>query len=120
MWLAGLPLFVFSALASLPLWLGAELKCRSVKDRPFINSVRTAFAAGGIPIMTVIWAVVLFCLLNWKIALPLLIATIPSYFFYYGYFGFTRVMISDIRLLFHPELKKMMDRILKDFSTLSM
>lgn len=119
-WLIGLPYFIFAAIASLPLWLGAEIKCHSIKDRPFINSLRTGFAAGGIPILTLIWGVVLFCLLDWWIALLALIATIPSYFFFYGYSGFTRVLFSDIRLLFHPELNRMLDRILKDFSTLAM
>lgn len=120
LWILGLPYFVFSAVASLPLWLPAEIMCLSVKDRPFINTVRFGFALAGIPIFTIIWGVLLFCLLSWKIALPLLLLWIPSFFFFHGFCGFTRVLASDIRLLLRPELNRMWDRILKDFSTLAM
>lgn len=78
------PLWLVSALLSLPMWLPAEWLCKhKVKDRAFHNTVRYGFRLIGGPLTFLLWAVLFFCLLPWWLALALLLLFIPSYSLFY-------------------------------------
>ena len=78
------PLWLLSALLSLPMWLPAEWLCKhKVKDRAFHNTVRYGFRLIGGPLTFLLWAVLFFCLLPWWLALALLLLFVPSYSLFY-------------------------------------
>ena len=83
----GLPVFVVSAILSLPMWLTAELICRSLKDKAFSNTVRFGVKLAFTPAWGLILAALFFCTLPLPVALLLLLAFIPSYSIFYDYIG---------------------------------
>jgi len=67
--LIGLPVFVFCAIVSIPMWLTSVLLSKKVKDRAFHNTVKFGTKVVFWPIMLIIWAVLFFIFLPWPIAL---------------------------------------------------
>ena len=54
------PLFLVSAVLSLPLWAAAEYICRNkLKDPAWRNTVRAMFRMFGLPVMVLLWLIVL-------------------------------------------------------------
>lgn len=73
------PLFLLAILLSFPLPLVAEYICKKLKDKAFRNSVRFLVHLAGTPVLTLIWAIVLFCTLPWWAALPLTLAVVFAF-----------------------------------------
>jgi hypothetical protein len=116
--LIGLPYFIFSAVASLPMWVTESIVRKVVKDRAFRNTVSFGVKLGLGLIWFPILAVLAFCLAPWYIAAGILLLFIPSYSFVHDYIEGMRRFISDIRIIRCKKLRKRFASIIKDFNRL--
>lgn len=116
--LLGLPYFIYSAVAALPMWV-TEFKVRSsVKDPAFRNTVSFGVKLAMKLIIFPLYAALAFCLAPWWLALTLLALYIPSYYYFHDYIEGCRRWFSDIRLLRNKKLYKEFKSIVKDFKTI--
>jgi len=116
--LIGLPYFIFSAIASLPMW-AVETKIRKgAKDPAFGNTVSFAIKLAVGLILFLIYTPLAFCLAPWWLALALMLLWIPSYSFLHDYLEGCRRWISDIKLLFNRQLRDEFQSIVRDFKQL--
>ena len=116
--LLGLPYFIFSAIAALPMW-ATEFKIRSsVKDPAFRNTVSFGVKLAMKLLIFPLYAVLAFCLAPWWIAIAFLALYIPSYYYFHDYIEGCRRWFSDLRLLNNKKLYKEFKSIVKDFKTL--
>lgn len=117
--LIGLPYFIFSAVAALPMWATAEFIRNKVRDKAFRNTVSFGVKLAMTPILLVTYAVLAFCLAPWWLALTLLILWFPAYSYFYDYMEGFRRFISEIRLLNNRKLWKKFKKINKKFNKLT-
>jgi hypothetical protein len=81
----GLPYFIYSAIASLPMW-AIETKIRKgIKDPAFGNTVSFGVKLGVGLILFLIYTPLAFCLAPWWLALALVGLWIPSYSYFHDY-----------------------------------
>lgn len=113
--LLGLPYFIFSAVASLPEWAVAFKIRKSVKDPAFRNTVSFGVKLSLGDILTIIYAILAFCLAPWWLAIILLALYMPSYSYFHDYLEGCRRWFSDIRLYKNKRLYKEFKHIVKDF-----
>lgn len=106
LWLVWLPLFLVCSIIGLPLWLTSELTITKVADRAFHNSVRCALKVLLTPLFFIIYAVLGFIFLPWWAAAAGLVLYIISYSCFYDFVEFTRILVSDFRLAFNPDIRK--------------
>ncbi|MBQ9463181.1 MAG: 1-acyl-sn-glycerol-3-phosphate acyltransferase [Bacteroidales bacterium] len=84
--ICGMPVFVVSALLSLPLWCVAEYICHfKIKDKAFCNSVRFLVRLVGEPLFFLLWAIAAFLLLPPLGAAGLLALYAISYSVFYDW-----------------------------------
>ena len=96
----GAPYYFFCGLVGSIKWIPVTIALRGVKDDAFYNTARYGVRLGlAIPAL-IIWALVYFLLFNWKIAAVLLLLSLPSLKFLYGYGRFFRRFSSDWRWKF--------------------
>ena len=114
----GLPYFVYSAIACLPMWV-LEMFLRSkIKDRAFRNTASFGVKLALGPLWFLLTAILSFCLAPWQIALAICVLAIPSYSYFHDYIEGTRRFVSDIRLLSCKKLRKNFKSIVSDFNKL--
>lgn len=116
--LIGLPYFIFSTLASLPMWVVEKIVRSKVKDKAFRNTVSfgVKLALGLIWIPAV--AITAFCTTPWYIAATVSLLSIPSYNYFHDYIEGMRRFISDIRLTGCRKLRRRYTDILEAFEKL--
>ena len=113
--LLGLPYFIFSAVACLPMWI-LEKKIRSgIKDPAFGNTVSFGIRLGFTFLLFVIYATLAFCLAPWWLAILILALYLPSFSYFHDYIEGCRRWFSDIRLYRNRKLYKEFKHIVKDF-----
>lgn len=106
-----LPVFLFAAIASLPMWSIALGVTSGMKDKAFRNTGRFGVYLVTFPIMVAVWAALFFALLKWFIALPLFLLACVSHGTYYCGIEFFRVLASDFRLAFNRDLASEYDSL---------
>ena len=116
--LLGLPYFVFSAIACLPMWTLEMLLRSKIKDRAFRNTGSFGVKLALGPIWFLITAILSFCLAPWQIALAICILAIPSYSYFHDYIEGARRFLSDVKLLSCKKLSKKFKSIVSDFNKL--
>ena len=116
--LAGLPYFIFSTIASLPMWVASEVIRKKVRDAAFRNTVSFGVKLAMSIILTPIYAALAFCLAPWWLALALMLLWYPSYGYFYDYIEGCRRWVSDIRLLCDKKLWKRFKGIVKEYQNL--
>jgi hypothetical protein len=116
--LIGLPYFIFSAIASLPMWVASEVIRKKVRDAAFRNTVSFGVKLVLTTLLTLIYAIVAFCTAPWWLALVLLLLWFPTYGYFYDYLEGCRRWASDIRLLCNKKLWKKFKGIVKDYKNL--
>ena len=85
------PFFILAAILSAPMWITAEILCtRKIKDRAFHNTARYGCKLLGTILMTIIWAIVLFCNLHWLAATAILMYFFHSFSIFYDYLRLLR------------------------------
>ncbi len=83
------PLWLLSAILTLPVWLPAEILCHRLKDPAFRNTVRFGFKFAGMPVLCLLWAIPAFLLLPWWVAFAVLLYFLFSYRIFYDGIYFT-------------------------------
>ena len=116
--IVGLPYFVFSAVASLPMWVASEVIRKKVRDAAFRNTVSFGVKLAMSIVLTPIYAALAFCLAPWWLAIALLLLWYPSYGYFYDYLEGCRRWASDIRLLGNKKLWKKFKGIVKEYKNL--
>lgn len=114
----GLPYFIFSLTASLPMWVASEVIRKKVRDAAFRNTVSFGVKLAMSIILTPIYAALAFCLAPWWLALILMLMWYPSYGYIYDYVEGCRRWVSDIRLLCNEKLWKRFKGIVKQYQNL--
>ena len=114
----GLPYYVFSAIASLPMWLTYYLLRLKTRDRAFHNTVGFGVKLGLGLVLTPIYITLAFCLLEWPYAIAILLLSIPSYSFFFDYNEGFRRFISDIKVLTDKKIRNSFKDIVKGFRKL--
>lgn len=113
--LLGLPYFIFSALVALPMWAVETIIRNKVKDPAFRNTVSFGVKLALGTIVSIIYAVLAFCLAPWWLALVLYILWLPAYSYYHDYIEGCRRWFSDIRLYRNKGLYKDFKHIVKEY-----
>ena len=113
-----LPAYVFSAVASLPLWGISAILRKIIKDRAFKNTATFGVRLAGCLTYGPACIALAFCLLPWKSALLLLLLMIPTYPYFYDYNEFIRRFVSDIKLSFNSDLKKFKNEIIDTYNSI--
>ena len=113
-----LPAYVFSAVASLPLWGISAILRKIIKDRAFKNTATFGVRLAGCLTYGPACIALAFCLLPWKSALFLLLLMIPTYPYFYDYNEFIRRFVSDIKLSFNTDLKKFKNEIIDTYKSI--
>ena len=88
------PFWLVAAVLSFPLWVPAEILCSKLQDKAFCNSARFLVRLLLWPIVGILWAILLFCLLPWWLALLLLLFYIPSYSIFYEWLNLSTAVPS--------------------------
>lgn len=114
----GLPYFLFSGIASLPMWALALALRSKIRDKAFGNTVSFGVKLG----LGAIWYPIVFALAfvfaPWPYALAGSLLAIPTYNYIYDYTEFLRVFISDCRLACNKGMRKAFKAVKKNFKNL--
>ncbi len=113
--IVGLPYFIYSIVAALPMWGIAWFIRRGLKDPAFGNTVNLGVKIVGTLIWLPLLTLVMFLTTPWFIALPVVLTAIPAYSYFYDYQDFVRVLISDCRLMGRKDLRKEFKEIENSF-----
>ena len=116
--LLGLPYFLFSAVACLPMWAANEIIRSKIRDKAFRNTVSLGVKLALTLILFPTYAALGFCLAPWWAALAFMLLWLPSFGYFYDYIEALRRWISDIRLLKNKKLYKEFKSILKKYKNL--
>ncbi|MBR5603513.1 MAG: 1-acyl-sn-glycerol-3-phosphate acyltransferase [Bacteroidales bacterium] len=103
----GLPLYIASALATLPIWVVTMMLKGSFKDKAWGNTVSFGVETILHPLMMVLCIALTFSLLPWEIALASSIFYYYSYMYFVDFGEFLRRWASDVRWCFNKKLRKM-------------
>ena len=103
--LLGLPYYIVSAIANLPIWLVTKILKNIFKDKAWGNTVSFAVEAILHPIMMILCIVLTFCFLPWQIATASCLIYYPSYMDFVDFSEFLRRWISDVKWCFNKKLK---------------
>lgn len=109
-----LPLILFAAIVSAPMWVLSEYISNKIKDKAFVRTAHFGVKFAMMPLMVIIWALVFFLCLPFKFAVVAFILSLGSYTVFYEALERGRILLSDIRLFFgHKELKNKYADIIK-------
>ena len=111
----GLPYYVFSAVACLPMWIVALLLRSKIRDKAFGNTVSFGIKLGLGAIWYPIVIALAFILAPWQYALVGSLLAIPTYNYIYDFTEFLRVFASDCRLACNKGIRKSFNSICKSF-----
>ena len=116
--ITGLPYYLYSLVAALPMWVTATFLRSKIKDRAFGNTVSFGVKLGLGMIWYPIIIALAFVFAPWQIALVASLLAVPTYNYFYDYNEFMRRLFSDIRLIGRKYLKKRFQSIRVAFSNL--
>ena len=107
-----LPLILFAAVVTAPMWLVAAYVVHGLKDKAFTRTAQFAVKWLMTPLMIIVWALVFFLTLPFKQAFVPFLASLFSHSLFYEALNQGRILLSDIRLLFgFKDLKAQYARI---------
>lgn len=115
---AGLPYYLFSMIAALPLWVTKIILNKMIKDKAFRNTAAFGLKLGLGPFVFILWTILAFNALAWPWALLISVGTIPSYGYFHDYNEYIRRYISDIRYIGHKDLKYRFETIINEFNAI--
>ena len=116
--LVTLPLAVFAAVTTLPIWLANEIVVSKIKDDAFHNSFRCGIITIIWPLLLVIWAVVLFCTVKWYWALATLALLILAPMAVYDYAELLRMTLSHWKCTFSSGLRRRYIELKKELNNI--
>ena len=95
--IVGAPYYLFCGLVSCITWIPLTVILRGITDEAFNNTARFGVRFAMAPLSVILWAVLFFVFLPWKIAAVAFVLSLPSLRFIYAYGRFFRRLCSDIR-----------------------
>lgn len=101
-----LPYTIPAGILTLPVTGLSAFLFSKMKDRAFYNSIRFVVTLVLWPLLLIIYAVVLYCTLPWEWALGLSVALIPATVLCQEAWRLLRLVISDLKLLCAPKLRR--------------
>lgn len=104
--LLGLPFYVVSAVANLPIWLVTMILKNNFKDKAWGNTISFAVEAILHPLLMILCIVLSFCKLPWEIASGVYIFYYFSYMYFVDFNEFLRRWISDVKWCFNKKLRR--------------
>ena len=105
--IALLPLILLSAVTAAPMWLLSEYLASRIQDKAFVRTARFGVKFAMMPLLMIIWAVVYFLFLPFKVAVFAFLLSFWSHSIFYEAMERGRVLLSDIRLAIgHKKLKE--------------
>ncbi len=107
------PCFVVSSLLSAPTLLASYLFCKQIEDPAFHNSVRFVSTLLIWTITYVVFAITVFGLFEWELALALSLVFLPSPLTFYQYYKWFRTTRSDIKWILAKDLRKAKTRFVE-------
>lgn len=116
--LLGLPYFIFSAAATLPMWATSFFVRSKVRDKAFRNTVSFGVKLAMSTIFLPVIAVLAFVFAPWWMALAILALWLPAYSYFHDYIEGCRRWISDIKLLRERKLWKKFKGIVEEYKNL--
>ena len=116
--LVGLPYFIFSAVAALPMWVANEVIRSKVRDKAFRNTVSLGVKLALTLILFPTYAALGFCLAPWWLATMLMLLWLPSFGYFYDYIEGCRRWFSDIKLAGERKLWQRFKSIIKEYKNL--
>ena len=114
----GFPYFIFSALATLPMWVVEKIVRGKVRDKAFRNTVSFGVKLAMTTILLPIIAALAFIFTKWWIALAILLLWMPGYSYFHDYIEGCRRWFSDLKLLGQRKLRKKFKGIVKEYKNL--
>jgi len=109
-----LPLILFSAIVSSPMWALAAVLKKRLKDKAFSRTVSFGVKLAMTPLMLIVWGLLFFHFLPIKWAIAAFILALGSHTIFYEALERGRILLSDIRLLLgHKSLKEEYARLSK-------
>lgn len=102
----GLPYYIASAIANLPIWLVTMILKNSFKDKAWGNTVSFGVETVLHPILMTLCIILTFCMLPWEIAAASSLLFYPSYMYFIDFGEFLRRWFSDVRWIFNKKLGK--------------
>lgn len=102
----GLPYYIASAIANLPIWLVTMILKNSFKDKAWGNTVSFGVETVLHPILMTLCIILTFCMLPWEIAAVSSLLFYPSYMYFIDFGEFLRRWFSDVRWIFNKKLGK--------------
>lgn len=111
-----LPFFLLYAVASLPVWVVAEVLASRCQDKTFCNSMRCCSCLILWTLLFIIDIVLAFCFLPWYWAIGALLLLLPAPLLVYDCFELYRRVASTWRWVFMPSLRKERKELLDYFS----
>ena len=103
--LLGLPLYVATSVATLPIWLVTIILKNSFKDKAWGNTVSFGVETILHPLLMTLCVVLTFCLMPWEFALASCIFYYYAYMYFVDFSEFLRRWWSDVKLCFNKKLK---------------
>lgn len=104
--LLGLPLYLASTTANLPIWMITMIIKKGLKDKAWGNTVCFGVETILHPILTALCIILTFCFLPWEIAILSSLLFYPSYMYFVDFSEFLRRWISDVKWMFNKKMRK--------------
>ena len=114
-----LPYTIPAGILNLPIAGLSAFLFKKMKDRAFFNSIRYVVTLVLWPLLLIIYSVVMYCTLPWEWALGLSIALIPATVLCQDAYRLLRLVISDLRLLCAPGLRRAIRNLRQQFLNLT-
>ncbi len=114
-----LPYTIPAGVLTLPVTGLSAFLFSKMKDRAFYNSIRFVVTLVLWPVLLIVYAVVLYCTLPWEWALAASIALVPATVLSQEAWRLLRLVISDLRLLCAPSLRRAIRDLRACFSQLN-
>ena len=102
-----LPMILFATVAAAPMWLISAYLTNKIQDKAFVRTARFGVKFALMPLLMIIWAIVYFLCMPFKLAVIAFLLSFWSHTIFYEALEQGRILVSDIRLWFgHEELKE--------------
>ena len=102
-----LPLILFATIVAAPMWLISAYIANKIQDKAFVRTARFGVKFALMPLLMIIWAIVYFLCMPFKLAVIAFLLSFWSHTIFYEALEQGRILVSDIRLCFgHEDLKE--------------
>ena len=117
--IATLPYTIPVGILNLPITGLSAFLFKKMKDRAFFNSIRFVLTLILWPLLLIIYAIILYSTLPWEWALGISLALVPGTVLVQDAWRLLRLVISDLRLLCAPKLRRAIRNLRQQFFSLT-